>query len=451
MVQEIARLRHAGEDVSGLIYQSKRLEQLQRQALRELGVYARYANDQIMAQQAQALRDGLVHSQALLRSAGEGVSGLFHQLPYEALQNLVGITQDGSPLLDVLQRYAGNAANDLADALIQGVALGQGPRLVARQAQRAFGGALWEMLRLTRTETLRAYRTASLETYRENGDILEGWVWMSARNERTCAMCWVMDGTLHSVYETLDDHPNGRCTSVPKIRGIDLPLRGTGVEAFGRLSEVQQLKILRPAKFAAWKDGAIKLEDLVGQRYDPRWGTMRYERSLMEVLGREEASYWIDKSREIRFDRLSSSLGAAVNPYAELQFERLNQLTEMDPNDFNALILKMRSGGNLPKLKYHFEKHGNEVGAMTVVDYQNKMNEFLKLDNLQFYSVMQKNQYKMWYLLDIDTGFVVKYNESQNRYWSFYRSENIGKLIESGQTWWIKIDVSGSKPIFSKL
>jgi A118 family predicted phage portal protein len=50
-----------------------------------------------------------------------------------------------------------------------------------------------------------------------------------------------MDGTFHKLSDSLDDHPNGRCTAVPKLRGIDLPARQTGVKAFERLSEADAL------------------------------------------------------------------------------------------------------------------------------------------------------------------------------------------------------------------
>jgi hypothetical protein len=31
-------------------------------------------------------------------------------------------------------------------------------------------------------------------------------------------MCWAMHGTVHTLDERLDDHPNGRCTAIPHFR-----------------------------------------------------------------------------------------------------------------------------------------------------------------------------------------------------------------------------------------
>jgi len=56
-----------------------------------------------------------------------------------------------------------------------------------------------------------------------------------------------------------------------------------GVTAFGKLTEHQQLAILGPSKFIAFRNGAIKLPDLVGRKRSAKWGTMRYEKSLSDL------------------------------------------------------------------------------------------------------------------------------------------------------------------------
>ncbi len=76
---------------------------------------------------------------------------------------------------------------------------------------------------------------------------------------------------------------------VPIIRGVAFEAR-PGRELFADLSSNVQIKILGPAKWAAWKDGKVTLDEhpltgIVGRRHDPVWGSMRYERSLREILG----------------------------------------------------------------------------------------------------------------------------------------------------------------------
>jgi len=177
--------------------------------------------------------------------------------------------------------------------------LGWNPRRTASHIREGLGGNLARALRIARTETLRSYRETNREVYKANRHILKGWLWASARNERTCAMCWAMDGTVHGLDEQLDEHICGRCTMVPLTKswrelGFDMDdVEGkfpeTGITAFGKLSDTEQVKILGPAKYAAWKEGKFGLEDLVGRRYDPQWGWSRYEKSLKELIGAEQA------------------------------------------------------------------------------------------------------------------------------------------------------------------
>lgn len=283
-IKEITRQYYlAPEPRQSWLYELNRLQVLRSQVEAQLLQFAQYANTAIQAQQWLALQAGREHANRLLEVASNGSLTQFNILPADALTFMIGFQQDGSPLLDVLNRYGQEAVQTMADRLLQGLALGEGPGTIARLIRKTVGMALWEALRLARTETLRAYRAASHETYQANSDIVEGWYWLSARNLRTCAMCWAMDGTFHRLDETLDDHPNGRCTQVPKIKGIDLPTRLTGVEAFEQLSDVDQLRVLGPSKFAAYKQSALMLPDLVGAKHDPQWGRMFYEKSLSQL------------------------------------------------------------------------------------------------------------------------------------------------------------------------
>jgi len=101
------------------------------------------------------------------------------------------------------------------DALTRGLALGLGPEVIRRLIQQMMGMVLTRALRIARTEMLRAYREAARRNYQANSDVVKGWIWHSALNERTCAACWAMHGTVHRLEERLDDHVGGRCTAVP--------------------------------------------------------------------------------------------------------------------------------------------------------------------------------------------------------------------------------------------
>lgn len=306
---EYRALRETGQQPGqAWIYQFGRLRSLQNQIERELSAYTQYVREAVRKEQEAAIYNAELHAERLVKSAlgrmPAGVTIPWNRIPTGAAIEIIGATQVGSPLYQLLTEIAPRGAQAAIDALIQGLMLGKSPRETAREMRAALGGELWRSLRIARTETLRAYREATRLSYKANSDIVKGWVWHSALDQRTCAACWAMHGTEHTNDESLDDHPNGRCAMLPMTRswaeigemyGVDLsdvpetnvPVERGGV-LFGRLPREQQISILGPAKWAAWRDGLITFDDhprtgIVGRTYNPVWGSMRAERSLRSM------------------------------------------------------------------------------------------------------------------------------------------------------------------------
>lgn len=111
-----------------------------------------------------------------------------------ALRAMVGFTQNGAPLSDLFARLAPEMMGAVRQTLLNGIALGTNPGALAYQLRGPLGIPLWRSLTIARTETLRAYREAQRATIASNADVLEGWVWRSARDRRTCEVCWAQDG-----------------------------------------------------------------------------------------------------------------------------------------------------------------------------------------------------------------------------------------------------------------
>lgn len=304
--EQIQQARARGEEVSpAWLFQFERLQTLQRQVEAEIREFARFAESRIIAEQHEAVQAAQEHAEALMRAGlGEpspGVTVTFAKLPRDAVQDLVGFLQDGSPLRELLDELGPEASQQVRRALVTGVATGQHPTVIARQVRQALGGNLVRALTIARTEVLRAYRESSRRVYEANRDVMEGWIWHSAANARTCAFCWSMHGSFHRLDERFATHPRCRCAMIPATRSWrDLGFRDVpetraevtpGPELFARLPEDEQRAILGPAKFAAYQAGRITLEDLRGFRRDPRWGPVGYERSLREVLvGRSQST-----------------------------------------------------------------------------------------------------------------------------------------------------------------
>ena len=277
------------------VFEFNRLYNLQRQTEAEMRHFIDAAEARIVENEREAVAAAGQHFDELMTvSAGPGVVGRWDRLPVEAVSDLVGFTADGSPLRELLDELGTDASQKVRDGLIQGLALGQNPRQVARAIRGELGGNLVRALRIARTEQLRSYREATRRNYEANSDIIAGWRWLAAKQPRTCAMCLAMDGTFHTLDEHLDDHPNGRCAYVPVLRGEegDGPQWETGAEWLEKSNEDIQRQVLGDAGYEAYKAGAVTLRDYVGQKHDKDWGSTRYARSLKEILGKEGAQRW---------------------------------------------------------------------------------------------------------------------------------------------------------------
>jgi SPP1 gp7 family putative phage head morphogenesis protein len=189
----------------------------------------------------------------------------------------------GSPLSRLLADANAAGAEAARQALFTGVILGDNPRVVAARLRAALAIAKNRAMTIARTEVLRAYRGSIRERMRHAPGVV-GWVWVSARDRRTCPMCWAMHGTKHRLDEEFATHPNCRCSQAP-LSARDISPLATGSEDFERLAAATQRRILGPGKYDLYSRGAIDLPDLVGEALDPVWGRIRYERPLYSLRG----------------------------------------------------------------------------------------------------------------------------------------------------------------------
>lgn len=278
------------------LYRRSRLQALLRQVEAELRRFAELAAELTEAGQRLAVEAAQANAMALLEEAAGGDNLLlstFQRLPKSALESFVGFSSNGSPLRALFDSLGTEASQGVQELLRSGILMGKGPRETARLMRRQYGMSLSRALTIARTEQLRAYREASRQVFEANDDVLAGWQWLSGANARTCPSCWAMHGTLHPVSESMDSHPNCRCTQVPVLKEMPLLVK-PGEELFRALPESMQRRILGRSTWAAWQDGAMSFGDLVGVKNDPRWGRTHYAKSLREILGAEAAQRYTD-------------------------------------------------------------------------------------------------------------------------------------------------------------
>src|SRR5260221_1765636 len=301
LYQQISDKLNAGEDIPlSWLYEQHRLETLASWIDDQISQFGTFAQMQVGQLQYQGVQLGQQAAQWLLQATvPAGVNFSFGFPSPQAIANLVGATQAGSPLADLFSGFGAEAAQGVKDALITGLSLGYNPRDIAPSVQQALGISRNRALTISRTEMLRSYRGANLETYRANDDVVDGWIWNCALMKSSCAACVAMHGTFHSLDEELQDHPCGACSPIPHTKswadilgplGIDtsgIPETSidvqSGSEWFDGQSAETQRAILGP-KYEAWSNGDFTLDDVVGHASDPVWGDSIYEKSLKELV-----------------------------------------------------------------------------------------------------------------------------------------------------------------------
>jgi SPP1 gp7 family putative phage head morphogenesis protein len=221
----------------------------------------------------------------------------FDVLNAEALRAIVAqIYGPGSPLSPILASLGPAAEKAAQEALVRGIAAGLNPNVVARQiVDQARGLSTYRARLISRTETLRAYRTAELESYKDTAGVVRGWAWHSALDRRTCPACWAMHGQVFDTEQPMGTHPNCRCSMVPVTRRLGPPISGS--TQFRDLPEADQLAILGPAKHAAYKAGDLQLPDLVRSKTTPEWGVTRSTGSLVDAVGPAKAKTYYAAAR----------------------------------------------------------------------------------------------------------------------------------------------------------
>lgn len=146
------------------------------------------------------------------------------------------------------------------------------------------------------------------------------------------------------------------------------PVIEDGATAFDKMTDDQQLKVLGPAKYTAYKNGDITLKDLVGRKTSAKWGTMRYEKSLRELgLDRSELLKEYKNKLFIEKNSVFTEFGGIRIPK-----ERLQHFLEGHPEVNSIEIEKiLRSAITTPLFEQPSKKDKNAVMRYTL-DENNK-------------------------------------------------------------------------------
>ena len=303
LIKEIADAKANGETINpSWIYERDRLKKVMAVANTEMSKYGTVSQVTTLALKTEGAQLGEAVGLAQLDATKPPTVHYQFGVPStKAINSFIGSTQDGSPLETLFSSFGTDAASSVSDALILGLTLGRNPRAIASSVQDALSISRARALTISRTEMLRSYRSANLETFQENSNVVDMWVWSAALDPRTCISCILMNGTEHELSETMASHVNCRCVQLPKTKswsdilgstGIDTSSMNNasaittpaGVDWFNDQDDATQEKILGTAKYNALQNGDVSsVEDFLGVKSSSKWGDSVYVKPLSEV------------------------------------------------------------------------------------------------------------------------------------------------------------------------
>lgn len=235
----------------------------------------------IAAEQLAYAEHGIDGAVASIRSQSAfGIS--FNTLSVDQVTDLSGMLGDGTPLNRLLKETYPESLDGIVKALLEGSARGLGIKQIAEDMAKRMGMGLERITLIARTEQLRAWRIATQRQYQESGVVL----WherLCAKDARTCMSCLMLDGERIPIDQVLDDHPRGRCTSIPIVKGAPPIVREMGQEWFERRSPAVQKEMLGKGMYDLWKKNGFDLRAIAAKNYNPIWGSSPRVRTLAEM------------------------------------------------------------------------------------------------------------------------------------------------------------------------
>jgi hypothetical protein len=273
----------------GQLKRAEYYQQLIADTTRLLEEYRSYMGVEIRTVSKASIDAGLLESRRLVSMAlgSDKLIATLNSINPAVIETLLGFLDPGGPLYKKLDNLPKWTAQQMADAIIEGVGLGRNPKTIAREITRTLGMGLTDSLRMMRTVQLWSYREATRANYIANGDVVKGWQWMAELDDLTCGSCIAQHGSIHTLEEPLNDHHNGRCAQLPVVIGSPAPLKESGQEWFDKRSAEQQNNQLGKSKAQAYRDGKFEFGKLSIEKMDDVYGNMRTEAPLIDLLPKE--------------------------------------------------------------------------------------------------------------------------------------------------------------------
>jgi hypothetical protein len=216
--------------------------------------------------------------------------GIAYNRPAQTvLEELAAQMTPRGAISKLFSEFGPQAAAKAKNTIFTGVALGTPTKTIGRQLAKDLEIPLNRGLLIATDRINSAQRAGTLALYRASTAV-KAWRWSASLSSRTCPVCLAMDGTVHPLTEDMASHPSCRCTMTPVLDPSKPITRQTGEQWFARQSVKVQRQILGATKYELYRDGKLKLADLVVKTSHPLWGPGRTTASLGRLMSSKKVS-----------------------------------------------------------------------------------------------------------------------------------------------------------------
>lgn len=226
-----------------------------------------------------ALTDDVIRSQL---PSGNQVAIVFPRTDQEALAQIIerslgNVVSSADPL-------PGEQLEAVKSSLIRAVPSGWHPNVAAQEMLRrvygSFSGGLARALRIARTEMLDAHRAANRQQVANNSAVTSV-AWHAELGPRTCPSCLAKHGTEYPPGTPGPfDHPNGRCTFIPKTKSwadLGFPSLQEPADMFQSAEDwisanpEAAVSAMGAERYLMYQNGAVSLRDMSTRVDNPDW------------------------------------------------------------------------------------------------------------------------------------------------------------------------------------